>query len=939
MIYILPQLGTSITSLLKKASFSMCLLATILLHTEAPLQASHIWGFEVSMECLNNCTVRVHRRVIRDCLGASGAATMSLLVLTSNPSSCPTITAVGPASNTTISDVTPICSQIASACDSTGSPLGVEYHAAYQDFAYCGLPANCQYTFSFSSCCRTYANQVFDANSLGFSQQITLNTGQTTCNNSPVYNSPWQVFLNATPTVIDIGGIDPDGDSLSYALAPCMNALNQVSVYQAGYSGQNPLGPGWIFDLDPITGNLYINSTVPPTGATYICFEISEWRNGVLIGTTTRDMLLFPSFNTFNSQPQFETPQNIAGGISTSRDQFSMCNGDTLVIDFPVSDSDSTGTLLLTWNQGIPNASFSDATTGLPLDTLVGLAPIGRLEFSPTNPGTYFFQLHLEDRNCPLNAISEKTIVIHVAPQSQVFAQVSTCNTVDFMSLTCGGGPFTYQWAGDDGLFGNGPTLSHTYSNPGTYAYQLIITGVSQASDTLRDSITVVNALNVPIIAGPDSLQRCANQVIFLNGLPGFTNFIWSNGQTTSSAQTGSDGWLSVQAETSAGCMVYDSVWIESIPPVYASTIQTNGPTALDQCAGITSITLSTDTTYLSYAWNPGANGPTLIVNQPGTYHFTGLQALGCQVRDSIVITSVPTDISGQVNRLNAGPFPNQKVYLMTYNMGTGNLDFLDSTFTDSGGFYQFCNLSSNLDYNVQVFPNPQSLPFYMPTYADSAMVWNEAFSFPISGPQTIDITALPTSQDMGTSSISGQVIDSITGLPEAGLRIFLTTGTLSEIMGFRDTDANGWFEFTNLPFGTYQVVPDRPFVDHLNVPLVVTSANLPVRDSLDFLLHPTWLELLLPTGLNQPMGMSFTVSPHPVTDQAFLELELPYSESLKVEVVNLNGQVISPLWEGDLPTGLWRYSWSPQLASGTYLIRIRGKHTQLIKRVFISPQ
>lgn len=926
-------------SIKKTVSYLTFLLAFLIaMGTPSSVHASHAWGFELTMECLNTCSVRVHQRTIRDCLGGQSVAGFPSVSIYPTPSTCPVIPPLGPISSTTVWDVTPICNQAISACDSSIGSFGVEYHSSYRDFDYCGLPTNCEYTFSFVGCCRTYASQVFDANSQGFAQQITLKPNQPVCNNSPLYNSPWQVYLNKTPTVYDIGGIDPDGDSLSYALAPCMSNYNQVSGYQAGYSHLNPLGPNWTFDLDPVTGNLYVDATAIASGGTYICFEITEWRNGSVIGRTVRDMLLIPQASSPNQQPRFELPQNLTGGTSFSRDQFSMCLGSSISVDFPVTDPDSTNGLHLSWNQAIPAAIFSDAITSIPMDTLIGIAPTGRFQFTPSAAGTYFFQLHLEDQHCPLQAILEKTIAIHVSAQSQISALVTTCNTVDFSSLACGPSPATYQWSGDNGLASSSPSFSHSYPGAGTYHYQCIFTDANQNSDTLTDSVTVTTNLNLPLIDGPDSIQRCPNQVLILNSLPGFNNLLWSNGQTSSTVVINADGWFYLQAESQAGCPIEDSVWIESIPPAYASMLQTNGPTALDPCTGTTSITLSANTTYSAFAWSTGATTPTITVNQPGVYHLTGFLPFGCSEIDSIEITSVQPDISGTLTNSSANPFPNQTVYLLAYNTGTASLDFIDSTLTDNIGFYQFCNLAANVDYNVQAFPDPLGFPNEMPTYGNNAMVWNQtpAYSPSSMGPQQVDIQSLYGTNSGGVSTISGQILDSTNGLPVAGLRIFLTLGSSSSILGYRNTDANGWFEFVNLPFGTYHIVPDHPFVDEVNVPLVATSTAIPVQDSLDFLLHPTWLELLISTSIREEQNISFTIAPQPVVDQASLNLSLVFEQDVKIEVLNLMGQVQSVLWQGNVSPGNWRHIWEPTLPAGTYMIRVQSQDFQLIKKVVV---
>ena len=44
-------------------------------------QASHLWGFEITYECIDSCDVRVTLRAIRDCQGANTLANAGLLMI------------------------------------------------------------------------------------------------------------------------------------------------------------------------------------------------------------------------------------------------------------------------------------------------------------------------------------------------------------------------------------------------------------------------------------------------------------------------------------------------------------------------------------------------------------------------------------------------------------------------------------------------------------------------------------------------------------------------------------------------------------------------------------------------------------------------------------------------------------------------------------------
>ncbi|MCK5846043.1 MAG: gliding motility-associated C-terminal domain-containing protein [Bacteroidales bacterium] len=103
-------------------------------------------------------------------------------------------------------------------------------------------------------------------------------------NNSPVLlNPPIDNGCVGYPFLHNPGAYDIDGDSIAYELIHCRGT---DGAYIAGYSYPNA---SVSFSIDPITGTLaWINPTM--IGEFNVAIRIKEYRNGVLIGTITRDM-------------------------------------------------------------------------------------------------------------------------------------------------------------------------------------------------------------------------------------------------------------------------------------------------------------------------------------------------------------------------------------------------------------------------------------------------------------------------------------------------------------------------------------------------------------------------------------------------------------------------------------------------------------------------
>ncbi|MBK9292757.1 MAG: gliding motility-associated C-terminal domain-containing protein [Bacteroidetes bacterium] len=93
---------------------------------------------------------------------------------------------------------------------------------------------------------------------------------------------------------------DPDGDSLAFKLTSCRGANGQVIP---GYT--LPMA-STSFEMNPLTGDLIWQNPMLQ-GEYNVAFTIEEWRNGVLVGTVTRDMqILIGACN--NNPPVINAP-------------------------------------------------------------------------------------------------------------------------------------------------------------------------------------------------------------------------------------------------------------------------------------------------------------------------------------------------------------------------------------------------------------------------------------------------------------------------------------------------------------------------------------------------------------------------------------------------------------------------------------------------------
>ena len=162
------------------------------------------------------------------------------------------------------------------------------------------------YTLVQTSCCRIggIAN-IGNSNNSG-ATYTTVIPGTSAIGSLGKNNSP-QFILKDTALVctskmfkLPFTATDIDGDSLSYSFA---NAYGNVSsnnqplpgiltltsvIYQGGYDGSAPLGPG--VTISSTTG--IITGRAPQTGRYVVAVNVKEWRNGVLINNHRKDFIL-----------------------------------------------------------------------------------------------------------------------------------------------------------------------------------------------------------------------------------------------------------------------------------------------------------------------------------------------------------------------------------------------------------------------------------------------------------------------------------------------------------------------------------------------------------------------------------------------------------------------------------------------------------------------
>jgi hypothetical protein len=270
-------------------------LIIVLLGISIQVEATHAAGMDLTYEWVSGNTYKVTLKFYRDCSNGIGAPGSFSLNYSSN--SC------GYSSSSNMSQVssqniTPVCASITNPCGPT--IVGIEEYIYETTIT---LPNNCSdWILSACECCRN--NAISTINNPGGEQlcvEAQLDNTNNYNNSSPIFTEyPTPYICVNQQFCYNNGAIDPDGDSLVYSLVtPLSSAWGGTVNYFGGYSASNPVTGSTTFD--PITGDLCILATA--IDVTVLAMKVSEYRNGVLIGSVIRDIQVIVLNNCTTAPP------------------------------------------------------------------------------------------------------------------------------------------------------------------------------------------------------------------------------------------------------------------------------------------------------------------------------------------------------------------------------------------------------------------------------------------------------------------------------------------------------------------------------------------------------------------------------------------------------------------------------------------------------------
>lgn len=333
---------------------------------------------------------------------------------------------------------------------------------------------------------------------------------------------------------------------------------------------------------------------------------------------------------------------------------------------------------------------------------------------SPTLPvtvsGTY--TLTVTDINGCINS-DEINVTVNPAPVVDLGSDIDLCDG-ESVSLDAGSGFFNYLWN-----IGSS-TQTINVSQQGTYTVTITDLSGCTAFDEINITVNPLPAVDL----GPD-FNLCPGSGAVLDGGPGMSSYLWSDGSTGQLLLISTDGTYTITVTDSVGCINTDTItvglWIAPVVTLMSDTTLCDGETlVIDAGSG-----------FSGYAWNTGETTQSISVTQANLYTVTVTDANGCTGWDDVQVdfyAPVPVPVITQnLNTLVSSGATGNQWYSVPGGMipgATGNTydPGQNGTFyvivTDSNGcqsapspdyIFVFDGIAENPGLTFTLYPNPTS--------------------------------------------------------------------------------------------------------------------------------------------------------------------------------------------------------------------------------------
>lgn len=460
------------------------LLSLLFILCCSKLFATHYYGVDLFYTYVSGNTYRVSIVAFGDCSGAqfpSFSATRPRIHIRMGNNADFLADFLEPEPPREGIEVTPVCPEELShttCVNPAGTVPGVKKFVYSKEFTLSGPAPDWKFIFLGETDGTTIAgrsNSLTNVAPPGIIRlEATLDNTQFS-NSSPVYTTiATPFYCISRPVNFNPGAVDADGDSLVYELVPGMDTDGRPVTYVPGFSGSNPLDvtPG-AFSFSKSTGQL--NFTPAHIQRSLVVYRVSEYRNGVLLGTSMREMtvVIMPC----NNNPPVGYITNASGATIVDSVTVRTCKGShEVAFDINPTDADNGHIINMVVN-GLPKDSKLDVTGN---NTT---RPLSRFTWNMPNlpDGDYTFFVTYTDNGCPIASKQTQAYTIRIAPED-IFSEAvaADCKSRGIIKVISPAGwtPWGFKVLRDaTPVYSKSGITTNTWSDslaPGTYRVQAV---------------------------------------------------------------------------------------------------------------------------------------------------------------------------------------------------------------------------------------------------------------------------------------------------------------------------------------------------------------------------------------------------------------------------------------------------------------------------------
>ena len=529
-----------------------------------------------------------------------------------------------------------------------------------------------------------------------------------------------------------------------------------------------------------------------------------------------------------------------------------------------------------------------------------------------------------------------------------------------FIDLSTGN-PDNWQWDFGDGTYSDVQNPIHSFPNTGDYFVCLTMSNsVSGCSDTYCESVKVTDP---DCEAAYDYIDNPVNpleiQFTDMSTGPNITNWHWTFGDGYESDEQNpihiydSPGiynvCLLIISPHSGTFPCYDiycsSITVEEPPPCFAGF-----DAVLDSTANTQNEFSFYDTStgeITSWQWDFGdgstsnEQNPVHKFSNSGNYNvclvvesLTGCTDNYCET----IITPEYLNLGGFAF-LGNKPMNNPShegdtaiAYLYRFNSPT-SITNVDTNIFYEFGYYWFTNvLEGNYLIKIGLTENSAHYKNYMPTYYVDKETWYYADFMghydTNSYSNDMNLTYVPDNLT-GPGNISGSLYENYKPSYDANRKVdntLIMLSTNGNVVSYTHTNENGYFEFNNLPFGTYYLKAEYIGLYGQNFMVNLTSSQ-PNNSNISLQLFQENSYGIEDISAYDDFNIG-DIYPNPVNNKLSFEINSNENFSAQIRIVDIFGKTIyKDLIPVDNESATINIDVS-SLSDGIYMLQLQNKKT-----------